>query len=50
VRTARFRLGTDQRLTAADGRSWIPFEDFAAALADQFERPAHPRIRFLVGY
>jgi putative NADH-flavin reductase len=49
-RTARFRLGTDQLLTAADGKSWISFEDFAVALADEIERPAHIRQRFTVGY
>jgi len=49
-RTGRFRLGTDQLLTAADGKSWISFEDFAVALADEIERPAHPRARFTVGY
>jgi putative NADH-flavin reductase len=49
-RTGKFRLGTDQLLTAADGRSWISFEDFAVALADEIERPAHLRRRFTVGY
>jgi uncharacterized protein len=49
-RTAKFRLGTDQLLTAADGKSWISFEDFAVALADEIERPAHIRKRFTVGY
>lgn len=49
-RTGRFRLGTDQLLTAADGKSWISFEDFAVALADEIERPAHIRARFTVGY
>ena len=49
-RTGRFRLGTDQLLTAADGRSWISFEDFAVALTDEIERPAHIRKRFTVGY
>jgi uncharacterized protein len=49
-RTGKFRLGTDRLLTAADGRSWISFEDFAVALADEIERPAHPRTRFTVGY
>ena len=49
-RTATFRLGTDQLLTAADGKSWISFEDFAVALADEIERPAHIRKRFTVGY
>jgi uncharacterized protein len=49
-RTGKFRLGSDQLLTAADGRSWISFEDFAFALADEIEHPAHIRQRFTVGY
>jgi uncharacterized protein len=49
-RTGKFRLGTGELLTAADGRSWISFEDFAVALADEIERPAHLRRRFTVGY
>jgi hypothetical protein len=49
-RTGKFRLGTDQLLTTADGKSWISVEDFAVALADEIERPAHIRQRFTVGY
>jgi putative NADH-flavin reductase len=49
-RTGRFRLGTDRLLTDADGKSCISFEDFAVALADEIERPAHIRRRFTVGY
>lgn len=49
-RTGKFRLGKDQLLTGADGKSWISFEDFAVALADEIERPAHLRTRFTVGY
>jgi putative NADH-flavin reductase len=49
-RTAKFRLGTDQLLTAADGKSWISYQDFAVALADEIERPAHNHRRFTVGY
>jgi putative NADH-flavin reductase len=49
-RTGKFRLGTDRLLTASDGKSWISFEDFAVALADEIERPAHIRQRFTVGY
>ena len=49
-RTGKFRLGTDRLLTAADGKSSISFEDFAVALADEIERPAHIRQRFTVGY
>jgi putative NADH-flavin reductase len=49
-RTGKFRLGIDQLLTAADGKSSISFEDFAVALADEIERPVHIRRRFTVGY
>jgi len=49
-RTGKFRLGTDQLLIASDGKSSISFEDFAVALADEIERPAHTRQRFTVGY
>jgi putative NADH-flavin reductase len=49
-RTGKFRLGTDQLLTGSDGKSSISFEDFAVALADEVERPAHIRQRFTVGY
>jgi putative NADH-flavin reductase len=49
-RTGKFRLGTDQLLTAADGKSSITFADYAIALADEIERPSHLRQRFTVGY
>ena len=49
-RTGKFRLGKDALLTAEDGKSWISFEDFAVALADEIERPAQIRQRFTVGY
>jgi putative NADH-flavin reductase len=49
-RTAKFRLGTDQLLADANGKSWISFADYAIALADEVERPAHLRQRFTVGY
>lgn len=49
-RTTRFRLGGDQLLTDAEGRSHISFEDFAIAMVDELERPAHSRRRFTVGY
>lgn len=50
ARTGKFRLGTDQLLADANGKSWISFADYAIALADEIERPAHPRQRFTVGY
>jgi putative NADH-flavin reductase len=49
-RTGKFRLGTDQLLVDSNGKSWISFEDFAVAMADEIERPAHIRKRFTVGY
>ncbi|MGR7996174.1 MULTISPECIES: NAD(P)-dependent oxidoreductase [unclassified Xanthobacter] len=50
TRTGTFRLGTDQLLVAADGRSAISGEDFAVAMLDEIETPAHVRRRFTVGY
>jgi putative NADH-flavin reductase len=49
-RTGKFRLGTDQLLTATDGKSWITFADYAIALVDEIEQPSHLRKRFTVGY
>ena len=49
-RTGKFRLGMDQLLVDSAGKSWISFEDFAVAMADEIERPAHIRTRFTVGY
>jgi putative NADH-flavin reductase len=49
-RTGKFRLGTDQLITDADGNSRISYEDYAVALVDELERPAHSRQRFTVGY
>lgn len=49
VRTGRFRLGKDDLLTSENG-SRISFEDYAVALADEIEAPAHLRARFTVGY
>ena len=50
ARTGKFRLGTDRLLADANGKSWISMEDFAIALVDEIERPAHSRQRFTVGY
>ncbi|MBS0420355.1 MAG: NAD(P)-dependent oxidoreductase [Proteobacteria bacterium] len=49
-RTGVFRLGHDSLLTAADGKSWVSFEDFAIAMLNEAERPEHIRQRFTVGY
>lgn len=49
-RTGKFRLGEDALLTDSQGRSWISYEDYAVAMVDELERPAHVRTRFTVGY
>jgi putative NADH-flavin reductase len=49
-RTGQFRLGADDLLTAADGKSSISFPDFAIAMVDEIETPKHRRKRFTVGY
>ncbi|NIC04967.1 NAD(P)-dependent oxidoreductase [Billgrantia bachuensis] len=48
-RTGDFRLGKDALLSNEQGSS-ISFEDYAIALVDELERPAHVRQRFTVGY
>lgn len=49
-RTGTFRLGKDELLVAPDGNSSISFADYAIAMVDELEQPAHSRQRFTVGY
>jgi putative NADH-flavin reductase len=49
-RTGRFRIGGDQLLVDASGRSSISYEDFAVAILDEIEWPRHIQRRFTVGY
>lgn len=48
-RTGVFRLGTDLLLSNAHGSS-VSFEDYAMALVDELEQPAHSHQRFTIGY
>ncbi len=50
LRTGTFRLGHDRLLVDATGKSSVSMEDFAIALVDELEKPAHIRERFTVGY
>lgn len=50
VRTGTFRLGGDSLITDEQGKSWVSFEDYAVALVDELEKPAHERARFTIGY
>ena len=49
-RTGKFRLGADQLLTNAQGKSRISVEDYAKAMIDEVEKPKHFRRRFTAGY
>ena len=49
-RTEKFRLGKDHLLTDTNGESWISVQDYAVAMIDELEKPAHIRQRFTVGY
>lgn len=49
-RTGQFRLGGDQLLVDASGKSHISLADYAVAMLDELEKPAHSRQRFTVGY
>jgi putative NADH-flavin reductase len=49
-RTGAFRLGGDQLLLDAEGRSRISLQDYAVAMIDELEEPRHTRQRFCVAY
>lgn len=49
-RTGQFRLGKDDLVVDANGQSHISVEDYAVAMVDELERPAHHRERFTIGY
>ena len=46
----RFRLGLDDLIEDADGKSQISREDFAVAILDELDRPRHVRKRFTAAY
>lgn len=49
-KTGRFRLGLDQLLTDADGKSRISTADYAVAMLDEAEQKVHTNQRFCVAY
>ena len=49
-RTGKFRLGTKELIADAKGESRISFADYAIALVNEIEKPAHERASFSVGY
>ena len=50
TRTGKFRLGTEQVVTDANGGSAISMEDYAVAMVDEIEKPQFINRRFTVGY
>jgi putative NADH-flavin reductase len=49
-RTGKFRLGKDQLIANEAGDSRISLDDYAIAMVDEIEKPAHERERFTIGY
>lgn len=49
-RTGKYRLGLDDLITNEKGESVISVEDYAKAMVDEAENPAHHKQRFTIGY
>ncbi|MBP3228753.1 MAG: NAD(P)H-binding protein [Bacteroidaceae bacterium] len=49
-RTENYRLGKDDLIVDAEGNSHISVQDYAKAMVDELEQPAHHRERFTIGY
>jgi putative NADH-flavin reductase len=49
-RTGKFRLGKDDMIFDSEGKSNISVQDYAVAMIDELEKPAHHRERFTIGY
>lgn len=49
-RTGKYRLGLDDLIVNSEGESKISVEDYAKAMIDELETPAHHQQRFTIGY
>lgn len=49
-RTGIFKLGKDDLIKDSEGISGISVEDYAIAMINEVEKPAHHRERFTIGY
>lgn len=49
-RSGKFRLGKDDLIVNEKGESKISVQDYAVAMIDELEKPAHHRERFTIGY
>jgi putative NADH-flavin reductase len=50
LRTGKFRLGKDELIVNKTGESKISVQDYAVAMIDELEKPAHHQERFTIGY
>jgi putative NADH-flavin reductase len=50
TRTGKFRLGTDEPIFDADGKSEVSVEDMAVAILDELENNQFVKRRFTLGY
>lgn len=50
VRTGKFRIAGNTLIANEKGESRISLEDYAIALVDELERPAHECAQFTIGY
>ena len=50
LRTGKFRLGKDELIVNKTGESKISVQDYAVAMIDELEKPAHHHERFTIGY
>ncbi len=49
-KTGKFRLGKDDLVVDAEGKSHISVQDYAVAMVDELEKPQHHKERFTIGY
>jgi putative NADH-flavin reductase len=49
-RTGKYRFGTDHVIVDANGKSAISYEDYAAAMLDEIEKPQFINKHFTAGY
>lgn len=50
IRTGKFHLGKDDLILNEAGESKISVQDYAVAMIDELEKPAHHKERFTIGY
>ena len=49
-KTGNYRLGKDDLIVDAEGTSHISVQDYADAMVNELEKPAHHKERFTIGY